>query len=306
MKPPIHGWAWSELRRRLPAPCRRGAPRGLPTARGLDALLAGSSPRPRRDPALLRARQRQRMGQLDGVRPRPGGRVSRFAAFLVLQLDELARLADEVAPDAAEGWRREGELLLGALMGELWTASGSSLARSPAGGSGARRACSRHCPSSRAIGSPTRWSSAWPRRSWTPHRVRPGDRTAELSPLRRRRVLARAHLGAVDDHRRGGPARRRPPRPGGRHQRAVPPPLRAQRLRRELRCAHRRGAARSRLHLDGERLPAARRPGIRAFDGDGGDGERVGWRNLAETMGMAGRDPSGDRGSRRASRMINP
>jgi glycogen debranching enzyme len=56
-----------------------------------------------------------------------------LAAFLVLQLDELARLADEVAPDAAEGWRREGELLLGALMGELWDGE-RFVARSVAGG----------------------------------------------------------------------------------------------------------------------------------------------------------------------------
>lgn len=140
VKPPIHGWMWSELRRRLPVPVpadvlhevyrrlaawtrywldhRRGPDAGLPFyEHGNDSGWDNST-----------------VFDLDRVVESPD-----LAAFLVLQLDELARLADElapladeVAPDAAEGWRREGELLLSALVDELWDGN-RFVARSVAG-----------------------------------------------------------------------------------------------------------------------------------------------------------------------------
>lgn len=133
VKPPIHGWMWSELRRRLPGPVsaelrfevyqrlaawtrywldhRRGPDAALPFyEHGNDSGWDNST-----------------VFDLDRVVESPD-----LAAFLVLQLDELARLADDVAPDAAEGWRREGDLLLGALMGELWDGE-QFVARSVAG-----------------------------------------------------------------------------------------------------------------------------------------------------------------------------
>ncbi|MDQ0574371.1 amylo-alpha-1,6-glucosidase [Agromyces albus] len=133
VKPPIHGWMWSELRRRLPSPVpadvllevyrrlaawtrywldhRRGPGEALPFyEHGNDSGWDNST-----------------VFDLDRVVESPD-----LAAFLVLQLDELARLADEVAPDAAGGWRMEGELLLGALMSELWDGE-QFVARSVAG-----------------------------------------------------------------------------------------------------------------------------------------------------------------------------
>ena len=153
---------------------------------------------------------------------------------------------------------------------------------------------------------PARWRAAGRAGRGAPHRVRPGHRAAELSALRRRRLLARADLGAVDGPHRGGPARRRPPRARGRRQRAFPPPLRGRASPRTSTRSPVRGCAIAPTR--GRRAPTccsrARHPSVRRRRyGDGGDGERVSWRNLAETVGMASRDPSGIAAARRASRM---
>lgn len=133
VKPPIHGWMWSELRRRLPGPVsadvllevyRRLAAwtrYWLDHRRGPDATL------PFYEHGNDSGWDNSTVFDLDRVVESPD-----LAAFLVLQLDELARLADDLAPDAAEGWRREGELLLEALMGELWDGE-RFVARSVAG-----------------------------------------------------------------------------------------------------------------------------------------------------------------------------
>lgn len=134
VKPPIHGWIWSELRRRLPGPVpdevllevyRRLAAwtrYWLDHRRGPDAVL------PFYEHGNDSGWDNSTVFDLDRVMESPD-----LAAFLVLQLDELAQLADEVAPEASEGWRREGQLLLGALMGELWDGE-RFVARSVAGG----------------------------------------------------------------------------------------------------------------------------------------------------------------------------
>lgn len=121
VKPPIHGWIWSELRRRLPGPMppevlvevyRRLA---AWTRYWLDHRRGPGAALPFYEHGNDSGWDNSTVFDLDRVVESPD-----LAAFLVLQLDELARLADEVAPDAAGGWRREGELLLAALMGELW------------------------------------------------------------------------------------------------------------------------------------------------------------------------------------------
>jgi len=120
VKPPIHGWAWSLLRDRLP-----------------DAVVAAA------EPEVYRRLAAWTRYWLD-LRRAPGSPVPYYehgndsgwdnatvfdaarlvespdlAAFLVLQLDELARLAASVAPLEAAGWRAEAEGMLAGLLGEL-------------------------------------------------------------------------------------------------------------------------------------------------------------------------------------------
>ncbi|WP_448808980.1 amylo-alpha-1,6-glucosidase [Agromyces bauzanensis] len=121
VKPPIHGWMWSELRRRLPDPVPaevlREVYRRLAawTRYWLDHRRGPGAVLPFYEHGNDSGWDNSTVFDLDRVVESPD-----LAAFLVLQLDEVARLAEEVAPDAAEGWRREGELLLAALLGELW------------------------------------------------------------------------------------------------------------------------------------------------------------------------------------------
>ena len=120
-----------------------------------------------------------------------------LAAFLVLQLDELARLADEVGSGCRRGLAsRERAAARSADARAVGRrAVHRALRRRPAGREHVEPA-RRHCRSSRAIGCPTRSTRAAGREGHgAPHRVRPGDRAAGLPALRRRRVLARARSG---------------------------------------------------------------------------------------------------------------
>ena len=134
VKPPVHGWMWGELRRRLPDAVppavllevyRRLA---AWTRYWLDHRRAPGAALPFYEHGNDSGWDNSTVFDLDRVVESPD-----LAAFLVLQLDELARLADEVAPDAAEGWRRESALLLGALTDELWVGD-QFVARSVVGG----------------------------------------------------------------------------------------------------------------------------------------------------------------------------
>ncbi|MFJ4979510.1 amylo-alpha-1,6-glucosidase [Streptomyces coeruleorubidus] len=123
VKPPIHGWASGRLRRRLPTPPSR-------------AELAGTYDRlerwthfwltARRAPgAALPHYQHGNDSGWDNATTFDPERVvvtADLAAFLVLQLHELADLAAELRkPDEAIRWTRKAHEIQSALLDELWT-----------------------------------------------------------------------------------------------------------------------------------------------------------------------------------------
>ncbi|GAA2422661.1 amylo-alpha-1,6-glucosidase [Streptomyces coeruleofuscus] len=123
VKPPIHGWASGRLRRRLPTPPSR-------------AELAGTYDRlerwthfwltARRAPgAALPHYQHGNDSGWDNATTFDPERVvvtADLAAFLVLQLHELATLATELdMPDEAGRWTRTAREIQSALLDELWT-----------------------------------------------------------------------------------------------------------------------------------------------------------------------------------------
>ncbi|MFH8498763.1 amylo-alpha-1,6-glucosidase [Streptomyces coeruleorubidus] len=123
VKPPIHGWASGRLRRRLPTPPSR-------------AELAGTYDRlerwthfwltARRAPgAALPHYQHGNDSGWDNATTFDPERVAvtaDLAAFLVLQLHELADLAAELQkPDEAGRWTRTAHEIQSALLDELWT-----------------------------------------------------------------------------------------------------------------------------------------------------------------------------------------
>ncbi|MEV8567542.1 trehalase family glycosidase [Streptomyces sp. NPDC051322] len=123
VKPPIHGWAFGHLRRRLPTPPSRAE---LTEAyerleRWTDFWLTA-----RRAPgADLAHYQHGNDSGWDNATTFDPERVvvtADLAAFLVLQLHELAHLARELGkPDEAGRWMRAAELTQTALLDELWT-----------------------------------------------------------------------------------------------------------------------------------------------------------------------------------------
>ncbi|MEU1939451.1 amylo-alpha-1,6-glucosidase [Streptomyces coeruleorubidus] len=123
VKPPIHGWASGRLRRRLPTPPSR-------------AELAGTYDRlerwthfwltARRAPgAALPHYQHGNDSGWDNATTFDPERVvvtADLAAFLALQLHELADLAAELGkPDEAGRWTRTAHEIQSALLDELWT-----------------------------------------------------------------------------------------------------------------------------------------------------------------------------------------
>jgi glycogen debranching enzyme len=125
VKPPIHGWAVSRLRERLPG--------GLPTAElprlyrqleawttfWLDHRRAPGEPLPHYEHGNdsgwdnSTVFHEQRLVQ-----------TADLAAFLVVQMRELARLAGEIGdPAAATRWTREADTLLAAMVDRLWDGS---------------------------------------------------------------------------------------------------------------------------------------------------------------------------------------
>jgi hypothetical protein len=123
VKPPVHGWASGLLRRRLPVPPGRAELAGTydRLARWTDFWLTV-----RRAPgAALPHYQHGNDSGWDNATTFDPERVvvtADLAAFLVLQLHELAALAMELGkPDEASRWTRTAHEIQSALLEELWT-----------------------------------------------------------------------------------------------------------------------------------------------------------------------------------------
>jgi glycogen debranching enzyme len=123
VKPPIHGWALSHLRRRLPEPLSR---KDLVEVYGRLARWTDFWLTARRAPgAELPHYQHGNDSGWDNATTFDPERVvvtADLAAFLVLQLRELAALAEELhKPDEARRWTRTAEATQAAMLDELWT-----------------------------------------------------------------------------------------------------------------------------------------------------------------------------------------
>ncbi|WP_225094513.1 amylo-alpha-1,6-glucosidase [Streptomyces sp. CoH27] len=123
VKPPIHGWAFGHLRRRLPTPLSQAE-----LARTYDRLERWTAfwLAARRAPgAELAHYQHGNDSGWDNATVFDPERVvatADLSAFLVLQLRELAELATELSrPDEASRWTRAAQELLTALLDQLWS-----------------------------------------------------------------------------------------------------------------------------------------------------------------------------------------
>ncbi|WP_410573823.1 amylo-alpha-1,6-glucosidase [Amycolatopsis sp. cmx-4-61] len=120
VKPPVHGWALSRLRRRLPG----GLPETGPAYRQLAAWTTFWLTHRRVPGRPLAHYEHGNDSGWDNATPFAAQRLVQtpdLAAFLVLQLKELAVLAArEGDPEAAARWDAEAERMLAALLEELW------------------------------------------------------------------------------------------------------------------------------------------------------------------------------------------
>lgn len=120
VKPPVHGWALSRLRDRLPG----GLPEGGRPYRQLAAWTTFWLEHRRVPGQPFAHYEHGNDSGWDNATPFAEQRLVQtpdLAAFLVLQLAELAVLADEQGdPDAAARWRAEAESQLASLLEELW------------------------------------------------------------------------------------------------------------------------------------------------------------------------------------------
>ena len=258
VKPPIHGWAFRRLRARLAHPLD---PARLAevyqrlsgwTGFWLDRRRVAGHALPHYQHGNDSGWDNSSMFDRDRVVEAPD-----LAAFLVVQLDVLAGLAEELGHPSAR-WRDEATAIRGALLAAL----GRERVRRPASDDRA----SEH-DDEPAESDADRGGRSAPSRclgcdggghSRPSDGVGPRHRATRLRSVRRRRLLAGTDLGAVHRADRGRSTAQRPRRPRRRDHPPVPPTVRTIGLRRELRCAHRGRAPRPCVHLDGERVPAAR------------------------------------------------
>ncbi|MGW7253510.1 amylo-alpha-1,6-glucosidase [Streptomyces sp. NPDC054834] len=123
VKPPIHGWTLARLRRRLPEPL---SPEELAEVYGRLSRWTDYWLTARRAPgAALPHYQHGNDSGWDNATTFDPERVvvtADLAAFLILQLRELASLAGELGLSAeARRWRRTAEATQAAMLDELWT-----------------------------------------------------------------------------------------------------------------------------------------------------------------------------------------
>ena len=121
VKPPIHGWALVKLRERLMTPIPADQLREIYAKLGawssfwLDARRVPGHALPHYQHGNDSGWDNSTAFDFDRLIESPD-----LAAFLLIQLDVIADLADELGLNEAAGWRRERDDLTAALMGELW------------------------------------------------------------------------------------------------------------------------------------------------------------------------------------------
>ncbi|MEV6879438.1 trehalase family glycosidase [Amycolatopsis sp. NPDC051128] len=118
VKPPIHGWALTRLRDRLPG----GLPDAATAYRQLAAWTSFWLDHRRAPGSRLPYYEHGNDSGWDNSTVFREERLvesADLAAFLVLQLKELATLAEEVG-DTSARWREEADELLAAMLAELW------------------------------------------------------------------------------------------------------------------------------------------------------------------------------------------
>ena len=123
VKPPIHGWALGHLRRRLPKPL--GHAELTEAYHRLERWTDFWLTRRRAPGAALPHYQHGNDSGWDNATTFDPERVivtADLAAFLILQLRELADLATELGrPDDAQRWARTADVTQAAMLDELWT-----------------------------------------------------------------------------------------------------------------------------------------------------------------------------------------
>jgi hypothetical protein len=121
VKPPVHGWAFTELRRRLPGPIPVEALSVIYERLSawsrfwLDHRRAAGSALPFYEHGNDSGWDNSTVFDLDRVIESPD-----LAAFLVLQLEALAEVAAEIAPADVEMWRAEARAIATAMAECLW------------------------------------------------------------------------------------------------------------------------------------------------------------------------------------------
>jgi hypothetical protein len=261
VKPPIHGWVFGHLRRRLPEPLTPAQPTeaydGL--TRWTDFwLTARHAP----DTSLPHHQHGNDSGWDNATTfgPKRVAFTADLAVLLVLQLVEPARSAGEPGfPDDARRRTETADAIQAALLDELWDGERFLSRPVPGGALSPSAGLLDLMPIMLGDRLPPKVSDR-PAEQMETHLAAFGLATERpgLAPLRARRLLARPDLGPRHRPHRGRPAPRRARTPRGRDQRPLARPERNLRLRRELRRPDRSGTERPRLHLDRRQLPADR------------------------------------------------
>ncbi len=118
----------------------------------MEPVLARLAPASRARAAVLPARQRQRLGQRDDLRRRPRHRVARPRRLPGAPARRPGRPRPTSSAARSTGWRESGDLLVRALLDQLWTGTTSSRSAPCPAARAPQQACSTCCPSFSATG----------------------------------------------------------------------------------------------------------------------------------------------------------